>query len=114
MKPKIGIIGVGIVGGAVESYYKNEGYEVIVYDKFKERGSVDAVNSRDFIFCCLPTPHIGGSEGLGYDLSAYKEILPQIKDGKTVIIKSTVLPGTTDEFQQKYPKLKLKHTADSV
>lgn len=103
----IGVIGVGVVGNAVKTYFEQEGFEVFTYDKFIERadGKVndfDITCKADYIFLCLPTPHL---KVMGYDLSAYFETLPKIPDGKIVIVKSTVLPGTVDKFQKEYPNL---------
>lgn len=109
MKKTIGVIGVGVVGNALKTYFEQEGFEVYTYDKFVcEYGCTNkdfnVVCKADYIFLCLPTPH--NKKG-GYDLSAFDEILPKIPDGKTVIIKSTVLPGTVDKFQKQYPRLRL-------
>lgn len=107
MKDKtIGVIGVGVVGNAVKTYFEQEGFEVFTYDKFVERDSIandfDVACKADYIFLCLPTPHLDGE---GYDLSAYFDTLPKIPDGKIVIMKSTVVPGTVDGFQKQYPNL---------
>jgi len=104
---KIGIVGIGVVGNAVRTYFEEEEFDVSTYDKFVTKyGSTDndfdVVCEADYIFLCLPTPH---EEGIGYDLSTYDEVLPKIPDGKILIVKSTVLPGTVDRFQKEYPNL---------
>jgi UDPglucose 6-dehydrogenase len=99
---KIGIIGLGYVGGAVKKWFESQkGCELFVYDKFKEIGSVEEVNSADILFVCVPTPF--HEDGGGYDDSAVTESLGAIQDGKTVVIKSTILPGSTDRFQKEHP-----------
>ena len=103
-RPKIGIIGIGYVGGAIrhwmESHPELHG-GLFLYDKYKDIGSIDEVNKADIIFICVPTPyHVGGG---GYDDSAVIEsvnnifAVPNFK--KIVVIKSTILPGTTDWLQ---------------
>lgn len=100
-KMKIGIVGVGMVGGALEEYLKkNKDIKLFVYDKGQKRGSLEEVNKGDVIFICVPTPY--REEEGGFDLSYVEETCQNLKGSKVVVIKSTVLPGTTDYLQQKY------------
>jgi len=105
---KVGIAGVGMVGGALQRYFEKKGYQrgknLFLYDKNKALGSMDEVNEADVIFICVPTPFL--KEGKVFDLSYNEEVCAGIKEGKIVVIKSTVLPGTTDYFQKKYPQNK--------
>lgn len=107
---KIGIIGVGILGGAIRQYYEEYGYEVFCYDKFKKVGdkigigSVEEVNKADIIFICVPTPRGENNE---CDTSIVDEAIGYITDRKIIVIKSTVIPGTTDRLQNKYPRHQL-------
>ena len=106
-KTKIGIIGLGFVGGAARHWFQSQknSYELYLYDKFKNIGSVEEVNRADYIFIAVPTPY--HTDGRGYDDSAVLESLKNIKDGKVAVIKSSVLPGSTDAFQKKFPKKKI-------
>ncbi len=96
---KIGIVGVGIVGGAVAEVMPSP----LLYDKNKKIGSIDDVNKADIIFVCVPTPW---DNKIGFDLSFVEEAISNIKGSKIVVIKSTVLPGTTEKMQKKYPRHK--------
>jgi len=96
---KIGIIGIGVLGGAAERYYKENGHKVFCYDKFKKIGSIEEVNKADIIFICVPTPRGAYS---ACDISIVDEAISCIQGRKVVIIKSTVIPGTTDKLQAKY------------
>lgn len=102
---KIGIIGShGIVGGALRRYFeKKSNYEIFCYDKGKNIGSMDEVNKADYIYIAVPTP----TTEEGCDISIINEVMSRIEDGKVIIIKSTVIPGTTKLLQLKYPKLKI-------
>jgi len=102
-KIKIGIIGLGYVGGAVRHWFKSQKnkYELFLYDKYKNIGSIEEVNQADIVFVAVPTPY---KKRGGYDDSAVVESLKNIENGKVVVIKSTVLPGSTDKFQRAYPK----------
>ena len=102
-KEKIGIIGWGIVGHALSEGFKE--HEIHRYDKFKDSESLEeVVKKSEFIFICVPTPMKKGR----IDLSIMDEDIAQIvkytdNTDKIVIIKSTVVPGTTDSYQKKYP-----------
>lgn len=101
----IGIIGVGMVGNAVEDYYKaRKEFSVLDYDKFKGIGTLKDAAGADYVFLCLPSQTRGDGT---QDLDAFGEILPALPDGAKVIIKSTVLPGTTENYQKQYPRLVL-------
>lgn len=99
-KKKIGIIGIGVVGEALASVIPG----ALFYDKYKNSGSPEEVNKADIIFICVPTPH---DKKTGFDLSAVEDAFSIIKGKKIVVIKSTVLPGTTEKIQEKYPQHKV-------
>src|SRR3989344_4013603 len=99
---KIGIIGVGILGGAVKSYFEDKDYQVFCYDKFKGIGSVEELNNANIIFICVPTPRKADNS---CDISIVDEVIGYIAGrNKIVVIKSTVPPFTTDMLQSKYDK----------
>ena len=101
---KLGIIGVGILGGACKSYFEDKGYKVFCYDKFKDIGSVEEVNNAHIIFICVPTPRQADNS---CDISIVDEVIYYITGSKIIVIKSTVPPLTTDNLQSKYPKHRL-------
>lgn len=100
MAKTIGIVGGGVVGLAVKAYYP----QAKIYDKFKDMDSWEATAAQDIIFICVPTPY-----NQGIDLTATLETFEKLKDfkNKIVVIKSTVIVGTTEKMQQQYPKLKI-------
>lgn len=100
-KEKCGIIGVGMVGGALAKVLDKP----ILYDKYKKIGSLKELDKADIIFVCVPTPY--ESQKGGFDLSYVKDVFKIIKGNKIIVIKSTVLPGTTEIFQKKYPQHKI-------
>ncbi len=103
---RIGIIGYGFVGQAVEYGFSN--HEVHIYDKYKNFESLpEMVENSDYIFVCLPTPIREDESGI--DLSIMDESihdLAKLTKGtdKIILIKSTVVPGTTMGYINKYPK----------
>lgn len=108
-KPKIGIIGLGMVGTPLKRWFEErQGYErgknLFLYDIDPKKGCGDDINSADIIFISVPTPRTtDGSAGLAALEAAFK----MFKDEKIVIIKSTVPPGTAENFQKKYPHHKV-------
>ena len=103
---KPGIIGVGMVGGALRHYFeKNRGIKPYLYDPGKNLGSLEEVNKADVVFVCVPTPF--DKEKYYFDMSYIKSALSNIKGEKVIIIKSTVLPGTTESLQEKHPQHKI-------
>jgi len=103
IRRKVGIIGIGMVGGAVRRYFeKKPNYELFLYDKNKKMGSVEEVNKADFIYICVPTPYKEKC-----DTSIVEEVISGIKGEKVIIIKSTVIPGTTERLQKQYEQHKI-------
>ena len=115
LKQKIGIFGNGFVGSAVQfGFSPSTGcdYEVRVYDKDPLK-SVDTieetVNKSDFIFLSVPTPsNKDGSMNLDIVEQALQDISEvNERDDNVVLLRSTVVPGTTRKLQSKYTKLNI-------
>ena len=124
---KIGIVGRGFVGSAVEfGFSPQTGCDVddlYIYDKNKSRSLhslEDVVVYSDFIFLSVPTPsNSDGSINLSYvedALQRISEITAEIEQeispvptdlDNIVLIRSTVTPGTTKKLQEKYQNLRL-------
>jgi len=94
-------VGVGMVGGALARYLDDP----ILYDPYKKLGSLKELNTADMVFVAVPTPY-DNTRG-GFDLSIVEETLGNLDGEKIVVIKSTVIPGTTDMLQEKYPQHKI-------
>ena len=108
MKEKVGVVGLGYVGGAVHHWFDHfclDRVELFSYDKYKQIGSVSDVNRADIVFICVPTPY--HEDGRGYDDSAIRESLSILTGSKIVVIKSTILPGSTERFQKEFPQHKI-------
>jgi len=100
---KISIIGCGMVGGALLRYLEKTPCKLFAYDKYKEIGSIKEVNKADYVFVCVPTPT---DRHGNCDLRALNEVVAGLTGKKVVIIKSTILPGTTAKLQAQYPQHK--------
>lgn len=97
----IGIIGAGVVGGSLRAYLEDQGHDVRVYDPPKGFDSMDAVEEASVVFVCVPTPY---TPGVGFDDRYLLDAVGSIAGHKAVVIKSTVLPGTTEMLQERMPQ----------
>lgn len=112
---KIGIIGRGFVGTAVEFGFSAQtgcNAEIRAYDKNPSKSIhtlEETVNESDFIFLSVPTPsNPDGSMHLGILESALKDIESVNKrNGNIILIRSTVIPGTTEMLAKKFTKLNI-------
>ena len=112
---KIGIVGNGYVGGAIAHGFSptsTGNCDVMVYDKIPERSLNtldDTVNKSDFIFVSVPTPMTkNGSISLKFINQVFKEINGvNRRSDNVIILKSTVVPGTTEKLQEKFPSLNI-------
>lgn len=108
MKEKLSIIGSGVVGEAVGKGLLALGYKVIFYDIEKKNlpnfttNLDNAIANSEVSFICVPTPT--DKEGR-INLNIISEVSKDIgvalaNSGKkyhVVVVKSTVIPGTTEE-----------------
>ena len=112
IKQKIGIVGNGFVGSAVRyGFSPNVGCdaEVKVYDKDpnKSTDTLSDVTKSDIIFLSVPTPsNLDGSMNIDIVDKALTDI-DEHDTNAVILLRSTVVPGTTKKLQDKYPNLRL-------
>src|SRR3989344_2414937 len=104
-KPKIGIVGIGMVGAPLKRWFEESGYkrskDLFLYDIDVKKNYFDDVNLADIIFITLPTPR--NPKNGACDISIVEGAIKKINRGpKIIVIKSTVPPGTTEDFQKRY------------
>jgi UDPglucose 6-dehydrogenase len=104
MKYKVGIIGYGFVGESQAfAFAPVSDVKIFDIDKTKATHTLDEVLNQDFIFVCLPTPMKQNGE---QDLSYIENFFGGIGLHNTnaiFVLKSTVLPNTTKQLNDKYP-----------
>ena len=102
-KYNVGVIGCGFVGeGQAFSFGPISNVKVYDLDEKKSTSTLDDVLSSNYIFVCLPTPMLkDGSQDTKY----IEDFFKVAKSGPIYIIKSTIIPGTTDYLIKKYKDL---------
>ena len=113
-KARIGIIGKGFVGTAVAHGFSTQtgfGASIKIYDKdpVKSMNSLnETVNESDFIFLSVPTP---SKKDGSIDLSILKDAIKSIdsvnESDNIILVRSTIVPGTTRDIQNEFPKLNI-------
>ena len=98
-KFKVGVIGNGFVGEAISFAFSSVA-DMYVFDTDPSRclNDIESVHQCDFVFVCVPTPmYEDGSQDLSYVESAFENV----SNKPIYILKSTVLPGTTEKLSKK-------------
>jgi len=112
---RIGIIGRGFVGSAVEFGFSAQtgcDAEVRIYDKDPTKSIhtlEETVNKSDFIFLSVPTPsNVDGSMHLGILESVLRDIqVVNKRRDNIILIRSTIIPGTTAKLCKKFTNLNI-------
>jgi len=107
---KVGIIGNGFVGNSI-AFGFSPTHEIRIHDKDPKRNmnTLEEVLQCDYIFVAVPTPmHKDGSISLAVVETALQEISDNNKKrNNIVILKSTMIPGSTNNFAKQFPKLNI-------
>lgn len=103
----IGIIGQGFVGNAIYQKFKHY-YDVLTFDLDSTKCNStekELIEKSEIIFVCLPTPmNQNGSCNIDIVESVIEKINNTSND-KIVVIKSTIVPSTTDRLNSKYKNI---------
>jgi len=110
MKKKIGIIGNGFVGNSI-AFGFSPTHEIRIHDKDPKRNlnTIEEVLECDFVFVAVPTPmDEKGAISLDVVVKALGEVHEKNKRTDNIIIlKSTMVPGTTDLLVEQFPNLNI-------
>jgi nucleotide sugar dehydrogenase len=108
-KPSIGFIGQGYIGKNYSDDLERRGYHVVRYSLESEhKNNGKEIRNCEIVFIAVPTP----TTPKGFDSSILKKVLSLVGEGKTAVIKSTVIPGTTASLQKKFPRIILLHSPE--
>ncbi|PJE73094.1 MAG: hypothetical protein COV00_02010 [Candidatus Tagabacteria bacterium CG10_big_fil_rev_8_21_14_0_10_40_13] len=93
-----------MVGTPLTRWFEKQGFargkNLFCYDRGKKEFSDDISEAR-IVFICVPTPACSDDS---CDTSIVKSVVKDLPDGKIVVIKSTVPPGTTARLAREYEK----------
>lgn len=99
-KPRIGFVGQGFIGKNYANDFESRGYTTVRYaleEPYRE--NKEKIKECDIVFIAVPTP----TTPEGFDDSLVRGAIGLVSEGKVVIVKSTIIPGTTKTFQTQYP-----------
>ena len=106
---KIGFIGQGWIGKNYADDFEKRGFSVVRYSQESEYiGNKERIAECDIVFIAVPTP----TREKGFDDSIVRSVLSVVGKGNTAVIKSTILPGTTESIQKQFPDIFVFHSPE--
>lgn len=105
MKDKIGLIGNGFVGNAINEGMKDF-YDIEIYDidSSKCHNTLNEVSKNNIIFICVPTPIDQDGK---FVLDFLETAIEKLSNNKILIIKSTITPAAADKLVNMFPNQNL-------
>jgi len=97
---------MGFVGRALYHGFSPY-FDIKIFDKYVEgyNNLEETVNHSEIIFICVPTPvKLNYEQDLSNIYNVLNSIIPVTTDKKILVIKSTILPGTTRKLYERYYK----------
>ena len=108
-KPTIGFIGQGFIGKNYADDFEKRGFAVVRYALEKEfNGNKEKIKDCDIVFAAVPTP----STPNGFDDHIIRSAAKLVGKGKILVIKSTIVPGTTISIQKQNPDIFVMHSPE--
>lgn len=108
-KPLIGFIGQGWIGKNYANDFEARGYSTVRYsleEPYIE--NQEKIKDCDIVFIALPTP----TTPEGFDDSIVRKSIDLVGRGKIAVIKSTIVPGTTESIQNDYHDIFVMHSPE--
>ncbi|MCH8986817.1 UDP-glucose/GDP-mannose dehydrogenase family protein [Patescibacteria group bacterium] len=103
-KPKIGIIGIGIVGESLKRYFElndfKRGRNLFCHDTDSKKKYTDDVSKADIIFICVPS--LRNPDGTCNTKIVEGVVKKYASPDRIMVIKSTVEPSTCERLAKKY------------
>jgi UDPglucose 6-dehydrogenase len=106
---KIGFVGQGWIGKHYADEFESRMYTVVRYSLEEPyvQNKTHIANC-EVVFIAVPTPTHNGI----FDASIVKEALSLVGAGSTAVIKSTLIPGTTELLQNDFPDIFVLHSPE--
>ncbi len=106
---KVGFIGQGFIGKNYADDFASRGYDVVRYALEKPYvQNKEKVKECDVVFIAVPTP----TTPKGFDYRIVEGAVSLVGKNKIAVIKSTLLPGTTELLQQQFPQTIVLHSPE--
>jgi len=106
---KIGFIGQGWIGKNLADHFEARGFDTVRFAKEEPYiKNEEALKEADIIFVAVPTP----TTPSGFDDSILRNVLQYARKGQSIVVKSTILPGTTDKLAKENPHLYIFHSPE--
>ena len=117
---KVGVVGLGILGGAMHTVFKELCVEhptlirgVVGYDKYKESAPWDEILTTDIVFLALPSLY--SEQAARLDTGIIDAVCGALWAGQyrgIVVLKSTVEPGVTEALLATHPTLRMVYSPE--
>lgn len=106
---QVGFVGQGFIGKNYADDFERRGISVIRYaleEPFVQNKA--RIAECDVVFIAVPTP----TTPEGYDDSIVRSAVALTRPGASVVIKSTMLPGTTESIQKEFADRIVMHSPE--
>jgi nucleotide sugar dehydrogenase len=106
---RIGCIGQGWIGKQYADDFESRGFAVTRYALEEPYcANKEKIAECEIVFIAVPTP----TTIEGFDASIVRSVLRLVGVGNIAVIKSTLLPGTTEKLQIEFPDLTILHVPE--
>ncbi len=106
---RIGFIGQGWIGKNYADCFEARGFDVVRYSLEEPYvGNRQRIKDCRMVFVAVPTP----TTPTGFDFSPVVSALKIVSPGSTAVIKSTILPSTTEKLQGLFPDILVMHSPE--
>jgi UDP-glucose 6-dehydrogenase len=105
----IGFIGQGWIGKHYADDFESRGFPTVRYSLEEPYvNNKEKIADCAVVFIAVPTPTTPD----GFSAEIVSEALGLVGDGKIAVIKSTIVPGTTEKLQGLYPQKFILHSPE--
>ena len=102
----IGFIGQGFLGKNYADDFERRGFSIVRYSlEAPYNTNKDKIKDCDIVFIAVPTP----TTQEGFDYSVVEKVIGLVGKGKTAVVRSTLLPGTSEKLQVAHPDIVVMH-----
>jgi len=106
---QIGFIGQGWIGKHYADDFEKRLYSVVRYALEEPYiQNLELIKDCSVVFIAVPTPTTTD----GFQVAAVESALQAVSSGTTVVIKSTMIPGMTQQLQKKFSELFVLHSPE--